>query len=93
VQECLTNVARHAEAEHVRVEVAEHDGCVEIAVSDDGRGFDSSASDLKGFGLTGMRERVELAGGHLGIESSSSGTTLRAKLPVRRRAADGALSP
>ena len=93
VQECLTNVARHAEAEQVRVEVAEHDGCIEIAVSDDGGGFDSSASDVKGFGLTGMRERVELAGGHLGIESSSSGTTVRAKLPVRRRAADEALSP
>jgi signal transduction histidine kinase len=88
VQECLTNVARHAGAEHVRIDVAERDGCVEIAVSDDGRGFDASVANGKGFGLTGMRERVVLAGGELEIESSPGGTTVRAKLPVRRRAID-----
>jgi len=89
VQECLTNVARHAEAKHVRVDVAERDGCVEIAITDDGKGFDISRTDgVVGFGLTGMRERVELAGGELDIESSASGTTISAKLPARRRTPD-----
>jgi signal transduction histidine kinase len=88
VQECLTNVARHAEAERVRIDVAERDGCVEITVRDDGRGFDTSDTNGKGFGLTGMRERVALAGGDLDIESSPGRTTVRAKLPVRRRTTD-----
>jgi signal transduction histidine kinase len=64
---------------------------VEIAVSDDGRGFDASGAKSTGFGLTGMRERAELAGGELDIESTSEGTTVRAKLAVRRRAADEAV--
>jgi signal transduction histidine kinase len=88
VQECLTNVARHARATHVRVDLAERDGHVEVAVTDDGKGFDTSRTDGLGFGLTGMRERVELAGGELDIESSTSGTTIHARLPTRRRAPD-----
>ena len=86
VQECLTNVARHAEARHVSVDLAEHDGRVEIAITDDGKGFDASRSDGVGFGLTGVRERIELAGGALDIESSASGTNIHATLPARRRA-------
>ena len=92
VQECLTNVARHAEATRVRVDLAERDGHVEIAIADDGKGFDDSRTDGVGFGLTGMRERVELAGGELNIDTSPSGTTIRAKLPARRRAPDEPIS-
>jgi signal transduction histidine kinase len=84
VQEALTNAARHAGASNIRIDVTEHDGCVEIAVTDDGRGFDLG-EEPKGFGLMGMRERVELAGGQLDIESAPSGTTVHAKLPVQRR--------
>jgi signal transduction histidine kinase len=84
VQEALTNAARHAGASNIRVDVTEHDGCVEIAVTDDGQGFDVDAQP-KGFGLMGMRERVELAGGELEIESAASGTSIHAKLPVQRR--------
>ena len=40
VQEALTNAVRHAGASRIRIDVKEHDGCVEVAVSDDGRGFD-----------------------------------------------------
>jgi signal transduction histidine kinase len=84
VQEALTNAARHAGASNIRIDVTEHDGCVEIAVTDDGRGFDLG-EEPKGFGLMGMRERVELAGGQLDIESAPSGTTVHATLPVQRR--------
>ena len=86
VQEALTNAVRHAGASKIRIDVAEANGCVEIAVADDGQGFDLGAKP-KGFGLTGMRERVELAGGELDIDSGPTGTTIRAKLPVQRREA------
>ena len=84
VQEALTNVAKHARANSVRVAVCLSDGEVTIDVQDDGKGFDSNqVSD--GFGLAGMRERVALAGGTLGIESSDEGTLLHACLPVAYR--------
>ena len=89
VQEALTNAVRHAGASRIRIDVTEHDGCVEVAVADDGRGFDPETTDGGGFGLTGMRERVELADGELDIDSGPSGTTVRARLPVRRRVAAG----
>jgi signal transduction histidine kinase len=86
VQEALTNAVRHAGATHIRIDVSERDGCVHAAVADDGRGFDTASANSGGFGLTGMRERIELADGELDIESGPKGTTVRARLPVRRRA-------
>jgi signal transduction histidine kinase len=84
VQEALTNVAKHAHATEVDVRIEEADGRLEISVRDDGRGFEPSAPRA-GFGLTGMRERVEMLGGTLGLESSPAGlgTLVRASLPVR----------
>jgi signal transduction histidine kinase len=85
VQEALTNAVRHAGASHIRIDVAESEGCVGVSVADDGRGFDPEQANSGGFGLTGMRERVELAGGELDIDSGPSGTTVKARLPVKRR--------
>jgi two-component system sensor histidine kinase DegS len=76
---------RHAGASKIRIDVSEHTGYVDLAVSDDGRGFDAHATDSSGFGLTGMRERVELAEGELDIDSGSTGTTIHARLPAHRR--------
>ena len=87
VQEALTNAVRHAGATRIQIDVVEHDGHVDVAVRDDGSGFDPETTNRGGFGLTGMRERVELAGGELDIDSGPSGTTVKARLPVRRRAA------
>ena len=65
----------------------EASGQLTVEVRDDGKGFDPvAASDGHGFGLAGMRERVELAGGTLDLQSSPGATVLRARLPVRRRA-------
>ena len=84
VQEALTNVAKHAHASRVRVAVSESNGQLSVDVQDDGSGFDPEAAS-DGFGLAGMQERVNLAGGTLSIESSQHGTLLRARLPARHR--------
>ena len=85
VQEALTNVVRHARAEHVAIEVAERDGEVVVDVRDDGVGFSSDGTP-RGFGLVGMHERATLAGGDVRIESvEGAGTRVAARLPVRRR--------
>jgi signal transduction histidine kinase len=84
VQEALTNVAKHARASRVRVAVGESDGELLVEVQDDGTGFDSDAQS-QGFGLTGMHERVSLAGGTLSISSGERGTLVRACLPERGR--------
>ena len=89
VQEALTNIAKHARAEHVSIEVVETGGQVRIEVRDDGEGFDPSGA-TRGFGLIGMRERVDLVGGTLTIDSSkAAGTTVHAKFPAPHRPAEG----
>jgi signal transduction histidine kinase len=85
VQEALTNVVKHAEATGVSVRVRGAEGCVDVRVGDDGRGL-QGATGGGGFGLVGMRERVELAGGDLRIEDREPhGTVVRARFPVFER--------
>jgi signal transduction histidine kinase len=67
------------------IEITEDSAALHLSVRDDGRGFDPSA-DTGGFGLLGMRERVELLDGELQIASSpSAGTVIKARLPVPGR--------
>ena len=84
VQEALTNVAKHARANRVRVAISESDGDLLVEVQDDGAGFDPDAGS-HGFGLAGMHERVGLADGTLSIDSGEQGTLVRACLPARHR--------
>ncbi|MDW4571709.1 sensor histidine kinase [Microbacterium sp. M3] len=83
LQEGLSNAAKHAGAAHVTVHVGvAPDGTALLVVSDDGAGFDPS-EPTRGFGLSGMRERVEIAGGTLEVSSRPhAGTTLRVSLPA-----------
>lgn len=83
-QEGLTNVHRHARARTARLTLGRTaDGGVELAVQDDGAGPPPEATENGGFGLLGLRERVELLGGRLGFEGvSSGGSRLTALLPV-----------
>jgi signal transduction histidine kinase len=82
VQETLNNAVKHADASRVEAVLERVGNVVEVAVSDDGCGFDP-ATTSGGFGLTGMRERVELAGGTLRIEASAGlGTRISASIPV-----------
>jgi signal transduction histidine kinase len=82
VQESLTNVAKHAGADGVKLQVTAGGARLDVLVSDDGRGFDP-IEKRRGFGLAGMRERVELAGGELRIESKpGAGTRVMASVPL-----------
>jgi signal transduction histidine kinase len=82
VQECLSNAARHADATLAVVEVTRRNGSMRIRVTDDGRGFDP-ARETEGFGIGGMRERVDLLVGELTIASEpSGGTEIVAVLPL-----------
>ncbi len=81
MQEALTNVAKHAGAEHARVSVGGTARRIAVEISDDGSGFDPAAA-TSGFGLAGMRERVQLSGGQLTVSPTAGGTTVRAELPL-----------
>ncbi len=91
LQEALTNIARHAAARHVDVELILEQDRLRLRVSDDGRGFDSSAPGrADAFGLLGMRERAVMVSGSLEITSAPGrGTTVRFSVPLS--AGDGAL--
>lgn len=82
VQEALTNIVKHAGAERIDLQIQGREGRLHVLVSDDGQGFDPVGRH-GGFGLTGMRERVELAGGELQIESRpGAGTRVLASVPL-----------
>ena len=84
VQEALTNVVKHADAERVRFVLREESGRIEILVRDNGHGFDTMRP-TEGFGLLGMRERIELADGELEVRSRpGEGSEIRAWVPARR---------
>ncbi len=83
VQEALTNAAKHGHAKRAVVEIHEDAATVRLSVSDDGEGFDASAS-RDGFGLLGMQERIALLGGDLRVDSTpGQGTTIDARIPTR----------
>lgn len=92
-QESLTNIARHAHAHNVRIEVRQYETALDLQVHDDGIGFDveaetDQASRGASIGLLGMRERAELIGGLIDIESNSAiGTTIHARFPLKRETA------
>jgi signal transduction histidine kinase len=82
VQESLTNVVKHAGAGSVSVVVQRLSDRAVAVIEDDGRGFDSSLA-AGGMGLISMRERAELVGGSVRVESSpSGGTTVAVEVPA-----------
>ncbi len=85
VQEGLTNIVRHARANRASVVVTAYNSFVQCVVEDDGCGFDSSGLlPAEQIGLIGMRERLEVLGGSLRIETTpGNGTALYARLPAR----------
>ncbi len=83
VQEALTNCARHAQAENVRIVLHAHAGTVQMEIQDDGAGFDTSKETI-GLGLVGMKERVQDVGGEMKVSSrQNQGTLLTVKFPLQ----------
>ncbi|MDY6875975.1 MAG: PAS domain S-box protein [Chloroflexota bacterium] len=91
IQEALTNVARHASAKSVMVEVEHTSPSLCVRVTDDGCGFDVAAvlragSAEERFGLMGLEERATLLGGKVNIESApGQGTRIAVELPLPER--------
>lgn len=81
VQEALRNVARHAGAKHVRIQLRQAGNALRLTVQDDGRGF--VPANEKGLGLLGIQERIGRLKGTFGIQSEpGKGATLRVMLPA-----------
>jgi signal transduction histidine kinase len=87
-QEGLRNIARHAEASRAELSLRRRDGGVQLAISDDGKGFDPARSnDHASLGHASMRQRAFLLGGKVEIDSSPGlGTTIQAWVPLREKA-------
>ncbi|HBZ54995.1 MAG TPA: hypothetical protein DEO88_06285 [Syntrophobacteraceae bacterium] len=86
-QECLNNVIKHAEAKRVRVRLAMGKRGMELAITDDGKGFDPGlpAGHSGGMGLRALREMLQGQGGELFIDSTpGQGTRIRAVFPQSR---------
>ncbi|MGE5452097.1 MAG: PAS domain-containing protein [Acidobacteriota bacterium] len=83
VQESLTNIARHAQAQHVWVDVVFDPAMVRVSIRDDGVGFEPAPPGTsRGLGLLGMRERMLALGGQIQIDSKpGQGTTVSIQIP------------
>jgi signal transduction histidine kinase len=84
-QEVMNNIARHAGAESVLIQLAAHDGELRIEIEDDGKGFDPAVvpQDRPHYGLVGIRERAELLGGTAVIDSApGQGTRVEVRVPL-----------
>lgn len=90
VQECLTNIHRHAGSPTAGIRIIQDDACLRVEIEDAGKGippekesaFGSPANG--GVGLRGMRERLRQLGGTLQVQSKGHGTRVTAILPVVR---------
>lgn len=91
VQEALSNAARHADADHVRIRIRRRPGEVRATVEDDGKGFDVAetiASNSNGLGLFGMQERAAYVGGDVEVTSMpGEGTRVVARVPIHANGA------
>lgn len=93
VQECLTNIHRHAGSPTAAIRIMQDEACLKVEIEDTGKGIPPEkeaglcSSAYAGVGLRGMRERLRRLGGTLQIQSNGTGTRVIAVLPVSRAAA------
>lgn len=89
-QAALTNVAQHAQATRVVVNLRERADVIHLEIADNGKSFDAKGAlhpdQGEHLGLVGMRERVQMVGGRFEVESAPGrGTTIRAQIPLTNR--------
>jgi NarL family two-component system sensor histidine kinase YdfH len=83
ISEALNNIARHAEAQKVELSALSENGSLRLILKDDGKGFDPENIPAGHYGILGIRERIQLVGGQMEINSSSqTGTTLTLTIPI-----------
>lgn len=90
VQEALTNISKHAKASKVSISLKITKAALALEIKDNGRGFDTSKLEQlsreeisSGFGIDGMKERVELINGHIDISSViGTGTSIKIHVPL-----------
>jgi signal transduction histidine kinase len=93
VQECLTNIHRHAGSPTAGIRIIQDEACLRVEIEDAGKGIPLEkgsalgSSAPTGLGLRGMRERLRQLGGTLQVQSNSPGTRVTAVLPVLRATA------
>ena len=92
VQECLTNVLRHADATRAEIEIRRDGAVIELSVADNGKGLgEGNESETARFGLMGLRERVQALHGEFRLESRpGEGLRVSAAIPVRSSPRAGA---
>lgn len=87
VQESLTNVFRHANAQKATVSLEERDNRVFISIADNGKGIDNGLAQLQprsyGVGISGIKQRVEEHGGRLLLRNGSPGTIVEVIFPLK----------
>jgi PAS domain S-box-containing protein len=100
IQESLTNIQRHSGSPTATIHLRGDSTCINLDVSDRGRGMDknalergNSSGSRLGVGILGMRERMTQLGGTLGIESSSTGTTVRVSIPLKTEVSNASSNP
>lgn len=82
IQECLGNIHRHSGSTTATIKMFRLDDNIVTEVSDHGHGFDATNNTRRGVGLRSMEERLRTVDGNLSIRSDSTGTTVKAVLPV-----------
>ena len=84
-QEALTNIARHASAQHVQIRLANDGGDIRLSIQDDGCGLsDAPPTAGRGLGLIGMRARARSAGGDVSVHSrAGEGVLIEVRVPLR----------
>ncbi len=87
IQEALINIAQHAEATSVAIDLAEMDGAFYFKIKDNGKGINKDQQvDQRSFGIMGMRERTQQLGGKLIIEGApAKGTIVTVKIPILKK--------
>lgn len=100
LQESLSNIQRHSQSQTAKIQLRGDSNGVRLEIVDQGRGMGNTAIEhgngggtRLGVGILGMRERMIQLGGKLDIESSSSGTTVRATIPLKTEVSNAPSHP
>jgi signal transduction histidine kinase len=100
LQESLSNIQRHSDSQTAKIHLRGDSNGVSLEIADQGRGMGNTAIELGngggtrlGVGILGMRERMIQLGGKLDIESTSSGTTVRATIPLKTEVTNAPAHP